>query len=133
MIHNWKSLRTTLQLIITQVFRLTAYFWITRGHLIPCRMCCCRKKLCCLGISNVLLMWIKAYLSERQQCVILNSLCSSSFRVLSGVPQGPVLGPLLFLVFINDVSDNSSSRGRLYADDCCIYGNITCEADTVQL
>lgn len=91
------------------------------------------QKLHCLGIPNALLMWIEAYLSERQQCVILDGVCSSSVGVLSGVPQGSVLGPLLFLIFINDISDNLSSRVRLYADDCCIYSNITSEADTVQL
>ena len=70
------------------------------------RLC---HKLHHLGINGSLLEWIKCYLSERTQRVIVNSQRSSPSVVLSGVPQGSVLGPLLFLCYINDIISGISS------------------------
>ena len=50
---------------------------------------------------------------------------SSATPVKSGVPQGTVLGPLMFLVYINDINENITSSVRLFADDCVIYKSIT--------
>lgn len=67
------------------------------------------------------LHWIKAFLDNRSQSVVLNGSSSDSTPVSSGVPQGSVLGPLLFLVYINDIPENINSKIRLFADDTAIY------------
>lgn len=68
--------------------------------------------------------WITAYLTNRTQYVHYKKVDSSKLLVTSGVPQGSVLGPLLFLVFINDIADNIDIPLRLFADDCIIYKKI---------
>ena len=60
-------------------------------------------KLSCYGVNGNLLHWIKDYLTDRSQCVLLEGIPSKSHRVLSGVPQGLVLAPLLFLIYINEI------------------------------
>ena len=78
-------------------------------------------KLSHLGIDGPLLIWIENFLSGRSQQVVINGKKSSISSVFSGVPQGTVLAPLLFLCFINDIAKNISSSIRLYADDILIY------------
>ena len=58
---------------------------------------------------------------------------SSATPVKSGVPQGTVLGPLMFVVYINDINENITSSVRLFADDCVIYKSITSLEDAKQL
>ena len=76
-----------------------------------------------LGISGLLLKWLQAYLSGRCQVVSVNGCRSSSLPVLSGVPQGSILGPLMFLVYINDLPCSVvHSSPLLFADDTkCAY------------
>ena len=69
-------------------------------------------------------MWIKAFLSNRSQSVLVNGIQSSSKPMLSGVPQGSILGPVLFLLYINDISSSVESGLRLFADDCILYREI---------
>ena len=78
-----------------------------------------------------LLRWIEDYLTDRSQCVLLEGISSKSHHVLSGVPQGSVLEPLLFLIYINDITESITSTIRLYADDVLIYRVISNEADTM--
>ena len=78
-------------------------------------------KLAHYGIQGKCHAWIKAFLSNRTQEVILNEKCSKKCNVTSGVPQGTVLGPLLFLVYINDMPSVISSLLRLFADDSYLY------------
>ena len=80
------------------------------------------SKLNSIGISGRLLSWFRCYLSDRNQLVSINGSHSSVLPVSSGVPQGSILGPLLFLVYINDLPDAISSCSVfLFADDtkCC--------------
>ena len=87
-------------------------------------------KLDFYGIRGNLLLWIREILTGRHQQVVLNGSTSNQVPVTSGVPQGTVLGPLLFLVFINDLPDNVSSNVRLFADDCLLYRRINTPEDT---
>lgn len=84
------------------------------------------SKLAQMGIDLNLLEWILAYLSGRTQYVEISGTRSSTLAVSSGVPQGSVLGPVLFLAYINDISSGISEdiTVRLYADDCLLYREI---------
>ena len=77
-------------------------------------------KLDYYGIRGNTQQWITSFLSDRSQCVLINGrpTCSPPLPVIYGVPQGMVLGPLLFLLYINDITDNVSSEIRLFANDC---------------
>ena len=86
-------------------------------------------KLNHLGIHGNVHRWIGHFLQERQQCVVVDGETSDSIRVDSGVPQGTVLGPLLFLCFINDLPDCVQSSVRLFADDCLLYRPIKSPED----
>ena len=85
------------------------------------------------GVRSNTLDWIKAFLTYRQQQVLLDGVQSSQADVLSGVPQGTVLGPLLFLAFINDMPEVTTSNTRLFADDGLLYREIDSEADSAEL
>jgi hypothetical protein len=74
-------------------------------------------------------IWIDAFLSKRIQRVVVDGEASMCSHVTSGVPQGTVLGPTLFLVFINDIADILHSTARVFADDCVIYRPIHTEKD----
>ena len=80
-------------------------------------------------MTSFVIMWIASWLSERYQKVVLDGQSSDPVPVLSGVPQGLVLGPVLFLIFINDLQDNIRSSVRLCADDCVLYRNINSLTD----
>ena len=87
-------------------------------------------KLSSYGIRGQLLNWIDAFLTDRkQQKVVLNGETSQPQLVISGVPRGSVLGPLLFLCYINDIPTVVKSKIKLYADDALLYRNINSEED----
>ena len=86
------------------------------------------------GINGQLHSLICNFLSDRKQRVVLNGLESSWQSIEAGVPQGSVLGPLLFLVYINDLTENISSNMRLFADDSSLFVKVRDVEDTqVQL
>ena len=76
-------------------------------------------------------MWIHNFLSNRQQCVAVNGTTSSEAELRSGIPQGSVLGPLLFLIHISDVNyEIADSTVSCFADDTLILLGIKDEEDT---
>ena len=77
-------------------------------------------KLQNFGIGGKLLSWFKSYLSGRTQKVVIRGFSSSIKKLLAGVPQGSILGPWLFLIFINDIEDNIESDINLFADDTAL-------------
>ena len=76
------------------------------------------------GVDGKLNVWIEQFLSNREQRVLVDGEFSNYDKVLSGVPQGTVLGPLLFLCFINDLPEHVKSQIRLFADDGLLYRRI---------
>ena len=77
------------------------------------------------GINGLLLKSLENYLSNRKQSVVLNGLESPWESIYSGVPQGSVLGPLMFLIYINDLTDNISENIKLFADDSSLFITVT--------
>ena len=86
-------------------------------------------KLHSYGIQGEVLRWIEAFLRDREQCVIVNGEKSQPVQVMSGVPQGSVLGPTLFIVYVNDMPDVVKSHMLLYADDSKLYQAIKDDQD----
>ena len=78
-------------------------------------------KLSKIGVKGKLLEWFTDYLSDRQQRVTLQGHTSNWKSIRAGVPQGSVLGPLLFLIYINDIVSNLQCSARLFADDTTLY------------
>ena len=76
------------------------------------------------GIRDQTLDWIRSFLDNRTRAVSVNGTHSSWGKVSSGVPQGSVLGPALFLLYINDIQDHIQSTMRLFADDSIVYREI---------
>ena len=81
-------------------------------------------KLKSIGVNGKLYKLIESFLSNRLQRVVLNGRNSSWEKVSAGVPQGSILGPLLFLIYINDISENLQSNVKLFADDTSIFSVI---------
>jgi hypothetical protein len=83
------------------------------------------------GITGKLLEWLKDYLTDREQRVIINGEHSEWGHIKAGVPQGSVLGPLLFLIFINDVTHVvRNCKIRLFADDTCLFIEVDDHGET---
>ena len=85
------------------------------------------------GIRHNIQKWIQDFLTDRIQRVVCEGNFSSNADVLSGVPQGTVLGPLLFLTYINDLPQHLKCKVRLFADDCLVYTSVNNEENMVSL
>ncbi len=83
------------------------------------------------GVPKLMIDWFQSYLSNRSQRVCVNGTLSSDKIIHAGVPQGSVLGPFLFLVYINDISDELKCLTRLFADDTSI-GTSSQNVDIIQ-
>ena len=81
-------------------------------------------KLESLGISRKLPNLFRSFLNDRHQRVVLNCQLSGWAPILAGFPHGPILGPLLFLIYINDLPDNLNSLIKLFADDTSLFSTV---------
>ena len=91
------------------------------------------NKLQSYGVSGKVLKWVKAFLTGRQQQVVVGGQASAWAPVSSEVPQGSVLGPALFILYINDLPEAVQSSVKLFADDTKIYCNVSSISGPVQL
>ena len=91
------------------------------------------KKLQAYGIHGQILRWIEAFLDNRQQQVCVGSSHSEWMDVRSGIPQGSVLGPTLFPIYINDIPSTVENVVKLFADDTKIYRVINSDCDSLSL
>ena len=90
-------------------------------------------KLKAHGIGNGMINWIEKWLFGRRQRVVVDGEVSNWKAVLSGVPQGSVLGPILFLIYINDLDDDITSKVLKFADDTKVFRKIKSDADRQHL
>ena len=91
------------------------------------------EKLKSYGISGDIITWVREFLSNRTQIVKVNGEESFTAPVLSGIPQGSVLGPLLFVIYINDIPESILSHAFLFADDTKVFRKISNKRDSVIL
>ena len=84
-------------------------------------------------LNGKTLAWISSFLQNRTQQVLVEGVSSAIGKVTSGVPQGSVLGPTLFLLYINDIGDGIESSVRLFADDTILYRTISSPSDATIL
>ena len=114
---------------------------LDRGRGIDCVYCDFQKafdkvphrrlmaKIWSYGIRGKLYRWIETFLTNRKQHVAVNGQKSSKNLVLSGVPQVIVLGPFLFVIFINDLPAAAENEAWMLADDTKIYQEVNCKED----
>jgi hypothetical protein len=91
------------------------------------------RKLAAYGINGKLLKWIEDFLSNRRQRVSVNGSLSHWLEVLSGIPQGSVLGPILFILYVNDLPGVVESIAMMFADDTKVYRPVNNQEDHTRL
>ena len=119
----------TLWTVVTQLMLFT---WISRKCLTVTHICLL-SKLHSYGFGDPLLGWLKSFLIGRRQGVCVHDTVSLWHNVTSGIPQGSVLRPVLFLLYINDLPDNVASNVYMFADNTKIYRPMTSHEDTTIL
>jgi len=90
-------------------------------------------KLSASGVDSRIVVYVREFLVGRTQRVRVGGQLSKDIKITSSVPKGRVLGPLLFLVYVNDIWKNIDSNIRLFADNCIIYRKITNKNDIENL
>ena len=90
-------------------------------------------KLQAYGVSGLLLQWFRSFLTTREQRVVINGHSSDWSHVSSGVPQGSILEPLLFIVYVNNISSVVQSNVKMFADDVTLYTTVLTTEDCIQL
>ena len=88
------------------------------------------SKLQIFGVQGKAFGWIESFLAKRSQTEVLNGNSSDELQVISGVPQGSLLGPFPFLLYINDLPDSLQSQVRLVADDTALYLTVQSQTDS---
>lgn len=116
-------MRHLIPIVLLTVY-IKAFDTVSRPHLL--------LKLRQFGFTGHLWDWSNAYLTSREQCVCINDATSGFLPVASGVPQGSVIGPLLFLIYINDLPLNCLSK-TLFADDSKCFCKILDMTDCHEL
>ena len=91
------------------------------------------QKVKTLGITGKIGKWIHAFLTSRTQYIIVNGTKSNVSKVISGIPQGTVLGPILFLIYISDIGENVEAKLKIYVDDTKAKKTINNEDDVESL
>ena len=93
------------------------------------------SKLKSYGLSDNIISWIEAFLCNRQQRVKIKGKFSKWHKVFSGIPQGTILGPLLFIIYINNLADECEGYANtfLFADDAKIFKNVSSMEDELTL
>ena len=117
---------TVLQMLFNSILqrRLIQYHTVGRRLL---------RKLESFGIKGEILKWIEAFLCGRVQRVMVNGHLSSETNVISGIPQGSVLGPLLFVLYINDLPGGLDCHAFMFADDTKVLNRIQDQNDSIRL
>ena len=90
-------------------------------------------KLCQVGIEDKFYALMDSYLQDRKQIVVVNGCKSDILDVKAGVPQGSRLGPLLFLIYMNDIIDDIESDILIFADDTSLFATGSDPAETVEI
>ncbi len=91
------------------------------------------EKCKALGIDGLVLQWLRAFLEDRKQRVLVNGSPSTWSDVASGVPQGSVIGPVLFVIFVNDMPAKLNNFISLFADDAKLFGKSTNQDDHLSI
>ena len=88
-----------------------------------------------VGLNPVILAWVSSFLVGRVQCVRVGSSFSNFCDIVSGVPQGSVLGPILFVIFVNEICNllHPNFSLKLFADDVKLYSTVISNSDAVDL
>ena len=125
----WKQ----LQIFLMRAHRLTLLTLTKAFDKVPHR--CLLAKMASLGIKGKLFQWIEAWLKNIEQRTVLNGSSSGWAEVLSGVPQGSVLGPLLFVVFINDLDNCKGNISIMlkFSDDAKLIQGVASQNDIALL
>ena len=90
-------------------------------------------KVKAMGIGSLVANWIESWLSDRKLRVIINGKCSGWSEVSSGVPQGSVLGPILFVIFINDIDDGICGNILKFADNTKLFCKVGFDINCAKL
>ena len=125
-LHHWqKALDSSIPVDVIYMDFRKAFDSVPHARLI--------KKLESYGVQGNLLQWIDSFLTERTQHVNVNNKKSEEKKVTSGVPQGSVLGPTLFIYFINDLPLMTTVETKIFADDTKVYTKIENQQDANKL